>query len=51
MCLKLCDSIQILMEKGNKRVIYFYQSVSLVYFKNKRNMVWKIIDFKECILF
>lgn len=50
MRLTLCDSVQIPMEKGNKMIIKFYGSISLAYFKNKRNMVRKIIDFKECIL-
>lgn len=48
-CLILYDCIQILMEKDNKMVIYFYGSIYLVCFQNKRNMARKLWIFKNVL--
>lgn len=37
------------MEKGNKMVIYFYGSIYLVCFQNKRNMARKLWIFKNVL--
>lgn len=37
------------MEKGNKMVIYFYGSIYLVCFQNKRNMARELQIFKNVL--
>lgn len=49
MCLILYDCVQILMEKGNKMVLYFYGSIYLVCFQNKRNIARKLQIFKNVL--
>lgn len=49
MCLILYDCVQILTEKGNKMVIYFYGSIYLVCFQNNRNMARKLQIFKNVL--
>lgn len=38
------------MEKGNKIVIYFYGSITLICLKKNKNMVRKIVNFREFTL-